>query len=260
MVQQWACACENHTQKGIHFHLALKLFKRRRFAEVRKNLKRKYDIDVDFCEWRSFYYDCYTYISKHDRHHITSENHPPLDNSPLTRNAVNSKRKRYVYANDDLSDAPPLLKRPYKPPRLDLTKFSQIVIANNIKDDDDLCALAGRQVREGKFDLHQFVMARAPVKREELLKTAWKIHGAEQKVKRKNMSRMEILAEALEGEHVDGCTGQWQSAAHEILDRNQINVVAFTHDIRELLQKGRGKGRCLMLCGKSNRGKSFLLR
>ena len=89
VVLQWACCVENHTERGVHFHMSIKLKARRRFGEVRDNLQSKYRICVNFTEWATFYYDAFTYVVKQDPHYITSKGHPPLDNSPLRERRFN---------------------------------------------------------------------------------------------------------------------------------------------------------------------------
>ena len=56
-----------------------------------------------------------------------------------------------------------------------------------------------------------------------------------------------------------GCDGNWYDCAKEILDRSGLTVEYFSEVVRELLIKGRGKYRNLMLTGPANCGKTFLL-
>ena len=260
VVQHWACCVENHTMKGVHFHLAVKLNKRRRFAEVRNNIKKKFDIEVDFCEWKTVYYDCFTYVTKHDVHYVTSENHPSLENSPLTKKAIMARKNSHYKENTPTDFGPSKTKKTFKHPRMDMNTFYQVVIANNIHTDLDVCALAKKQFDQGKYDLHQFVMSRPQRTRIELINTAWLIEGSPEMLVRKNKSRIELLHEAKEGPHKEGCDGDWLNAAYEVLINNDINIQQFASDIKELLIHGRGKGRCLMICGESNRGKTFILK
>ena len=71
--------------------------------------------------------------------------------------------------------------------------------------------------------------------------------------------RIEILRAASEGECVNGCNGQWYDCAFEVLTNNHIHPVIFAAAIRELIEKGRGKFRNLMIIGPANCGKTFLL-
>lgn len=46
VVAEWACAVENHQRHGVHYHLSIKLKKRRRFVGVRNNILKKIQINV----------------------------------------------------------------------------------------------------------------------------------------------------------------------------------------------------------------------
>lgn len=255
VVEEWACAIENHKRHGVHYHLSIKLQQRRRFKQVRNNIKLKFDIDLDFKEWTTFYYDCFTYVKKQDKFYITSPNHTPLDNSPVTKGAVAAKRTSNSH---DIAVPGPSSKRS-KPSRMDLEHFYKIVIANNIRNDLGLCVLAKRQLAEGKSDLHKFILSKPERQRVEIIKTAWKIEESVAKLDRKKQSRLEILRQAKLGEHKAGCTGEWVGAAHQVLDLNNIYVGKFAEDVRNLLENGRGKGRNIMITGESNCAKSFIL-
>ena len=63
---------------------------------------------------------------------------------------------------------------------------------------------------------------------------------------------MEILLEAKQGECVPGCNGQWLSSALEVFESNGIQKEMLTSSIKELLKKGRGKFRNVMICGPAN--------
>ena len=93
----------------------------------------------------------------------------------------------------------------------------------------------------------------------EVLSTAWELQTAQEKIVRSKKSRIKILQEAEQGECVTGCNGQWLSCATEVLQRNGVREEAFTSSVKELLEKGRGKYRNIMICGPANCGKTFLL-
>ena len=65
---------------------------------------------------------------------------------------------------------------------------------------------------------------------------------------------------ARQGECTEGCSGQWLECAEEVLERNEINAQYFARYVLELLQKGRGKYRNIMIAGVENCGKTFLLK
>ena len=191
VVDQWACALEKHKKEGIHYHLSLKIKKRRRFAAVRGNIKRNHGIDVNFQEWATFYYDCFTYVTKEDPQYILSQHHTPLENSPLTKAAVNAKKHNTTNTTSTSSRNTNTMSRKdlfqakaKKQPRLDISCFYQLVIANNIHSDLELCGLSLRQMRDGKTDLNRFIMSRSEKQRLELINTAWKIDTSLAKIER----------------------------------------------------------------------------
>ena len=67
VVQQWACCLEHHVVEGFHYHVAIKLKKKRRWADVGKYIRKNNGIVVHFRTWLTFYYDCFTYVTKEDR-------------------------------------------------------------------------------------------------------------------------------------------------------------------------------------------------
>ena len=67
VVKKWVCGAEiHHATQGFHYHLALKLHKKRRFRQVKINIEKKYGIMVRFTDWHTSYYDCYSYVVKQD--------------------------------------------------------------------------------------------------------------------------------------------------------------------------------------------------
>ena len=263
VVLQWACCVENHTERGVHFHMSIKLKARRRFGEVRDNLQSKYGICVNFREWMTFYYDAFTYVAKQDPHYIKSEGHPPLDNSPLTRKAVQHRRRSRVPSPAGASSHTQQKGKEEskkKKPRLDANQLFQLVIDNDIKTDIELCAMSKVQFDEGKSDLNRYIMTNSEKNRTEMIKTAWKINNSKDIMARANKSRMQLLQDAKSFNHASDCVdNRWLTSALEVLQMNNIDSAKFTSDVRELLEHGRGKGRCLMIYGDTNRAKSFIL-
>lgn len=106
-----------------------------------------------------------------------------------------------------------LAKKNKKQPRLDINHFFQLVIANNVKNDLDLCVIAKKQMDEGKMDLNRFVMSRTERQREDLIKNAWKIQNSVATLERSKKTNMELLEEARYCDHSYKCTGEWLPAA-----------------------------------------------
>ncbi len=256
-VEQWVCCAENHSSYGVHFHMALKLKQKRRFARVREQIDSQYKIKVHFREWITFYYDAYTYVTKQDVNYITSPGHPPLSNSPATRKAVQGKRRSHEEESDTTTEEQGKKSKKKARPRLDMGELFNIVIKNKVKNDLDLCALSKTQLQEGKTDLNRYIMGSTEKQRAEMIRSCWKVETSHDVVARASKTRLQLLADAKAGEHaVENCG--WLNAALQVLQFNHCDVRTFTKDVYELLELGRGKGRCIMIHGEKNRAKSFL--
>lgn len=92
---------------------------------------------------------------------------------------------------------------------------------------------------------------------ESLIETCWKIERAPDALRRAATERVDILRAALD----EPCQGgeAWLEMANEILANNYIDRVTFQHAMLDLIQRGRGKFRNILLTGPANCGKTFLL-
>ena len=265
-VLQWACSIEMHKTDGIHFHLAVKMKKQRRFREMVRRVYEDTGIVVNVREWHTNYYDAYRYVKKHDTHHILSENHPPLANPPATA-APSTPRKAIakLNASPTLKVDPPQQKKPFKEPRLTNVQVAHMIRDNGVKTDKSLKGLAKKMANEGKQDLWNWLAQHPSAKlREDLLDTVWGMEDSEAKEDRENKTRLEILKEELDKPCAvlknRSCDGIWLVKALDLLAKNKIPRAAFAKQVLNPLVNGRGKGRNLILIGGADRGKSFLLK
>ena len=83
--------------------------------------------------------------------------------------------------------------------------------------------------------------------------------NAQAKIDRGKRNRMHLVREAYLSQCVPGCDQQWINCAQEVLKNNNIHPAVFGSAVKDLLIKGRGKFRNVMLVGCANSGKSFLL-
>lgn len=264
IVKHWVSAAELHAKGGIHYHCAIKLKCPRRWSQVRNNLSSKYKIEVDFTEWHDMYHDAFSYVIKQDAHYVTSPGHINLDNNPPPRTAAAVKGKRLAcQRNIKFEGNQQATKK--KQPRLDNTQIFNIIVANNVKSDKKLCALAKLQMKEGKHDLHRWVMNHPNSKnRQDIIETAWSIESSEADLEREEKSLIDILAEALEGDCREDpetgfkCNRKWLPAALQVLRKNNIQPEYFAKVVAAALQHGRGKGRNVMIIGDTNCAKSFM--
>ena len=260
--EHWVSSCENHKGEGLHFHLALKLNKVRRWKYVRDQLAIKYGINVNFQEFHTNYYDAYKYVTKEDVKYATSENHPVLHNTPPTKKASMSRRMSSTGCSTQTSTdhSASTQPKPSKRKRLELDTVYDIIVDNKIHDDDALCLLAWQQKQEGKKDLQKMVLSRTEKTRCELIKTAWKMENAHKVAERRSKSRLELLQIAAQGSCAEKCDGNWLTMAFETLHNNNLDVHDFCTAVKTLLIEGRGKGRNIYIHGNANCGKSFLLK
>ena len=268
-VQQWACCLELHQTGGIHFHMAIKLRRPRRWLSVRQFIHTRYGINVHFSNRHVNYYTAWSYVIKEDNDVVMSSNHPDLWNTPppattAASEAIAAEREHEQEiegqeSGEESSATRSSSKKRKRPPRLTMFDVSEIAVSKGIKTYLELLALAKRQKMEGKTDLAQFIVNRGKKAVEEAIRTGWEIEKSEETLRRQRMSRMEILQEAFEGNCAENCDGRWLHIALNILQRNCIARDDFSAALRELLEKGRGKYRNIFLKGPANCGKTFLL-
>ena len=284
-VVQWCCSLEQHISAGVHYHVAIKLDRNKRWISSKRFLLERRGISVHFSEIHANYYSAWKYVTKEDKYYIESLDHPDLTNVGPPRTmmasiAVQSKSKRKASHNADdagqnTSDESDVghshtqvtavsadadnnkVKRRKK--RMTSYELSEIVLAKNIKSRTELLAFARQQKLEGKTDIAEFIVSRGTKVVSEVLDTAWEMQNSTADLERARKSRVQLLHEARQGECTEGCCGQWLVCANEVLERNGINVQYFARCVLELLEKGRGKYRNIMIAGVANCGKTFLL-
>ena len=277
-VVQWCCCLEKHSSKGIHYHMTVKLDRNERWLQSKKFLLEKCGISVHFSAIHANYYSAWQYVTKQDSRFIQSVGHPDLANyhQPRTTLASLAKHSRprktpscaaqteytsavdYETTDDEISETNAKgAKRKKK--RISSYEMSEIIVAKNIKTRTELLALAREQKLEGKTDIAEFIVNRGSKVVAEVLETAWEMEGAQKTLERQKKSRIELLEEARVGECVESCNGQWLNCAREVLQRNGVEEGYFAGRVYELLEKGRGKYRNIMIVGAANCGKTFLL-
>lgn len=252
-VLQWVSCEEDHKDGGIHYHCAIKLDRVKRWKAVRQNLQDKYKICVNFSDHHENYYRAYKYVTKNNNY-ITSSNHIQYLESPQTSKACKTRKRSAPPTEYDPSAAGPSGPRH----RVDVISLYRLIVLENIKTDEDLCAMAEAELADGKPDLAAYVLNKSKRIRQEILQTAWQMKSAKSKKERSKKTRIEILRDCL---NVDcECEGIWKEFALQIIENNNIDVGKFTGKLREALDKGRGKKNNIMLVGPANCGKSFLIK
>ena len=143
-VLQRVCCKEAHRlTAGIHYHMAVKLSKHRRWLTVRNYIEDEYGLKVNFSDRHQNYYTAWKYATEEDGEALHSENHPDLASigEPTTANASHATCR----VHGDGGTAKQKCKT--------LTVFDilQLAVAKGIKTRLQLLALANRQKREGKL-------------------------------------------------------------------------------------------------------------
>ena len=138
-------------------------------------------------------------------------------------------------------------------------QLSEIIIEKNIRLREELLIFAKEQKDEGKKDIVEFIVNRGSKVVADVIDTAWEMESAKERRARREKSRIELLNEAREGSCVEGCNRLWLQLAKEVLDNNGVILKSFQQAVINLLTKGRGKYRNIMIIGPANCGKTFIL-
>jgi len=263
-VEHWACSLENHQIRGVHYHLSIKLSGVKRWKKVKDSFIEKYGVVLHFSDNHDNYYSAYKYISKSDDQVFHSEGHPNLRDasSPKTKKLTQAlrKKRRAAVSTKETHESSERNNTEKKPKRLSNVEVSNFIISNNVHSDIELMALANSRKMEGQNDLTYFVLSKTSKSLNDLLEMSWKMHNASNILARKNIKRIDLLRNSLNGECVLGCNELWYEKATEVLDNNHINRYVYAAALRDLMNLGRGKFRNILLVGPANTGKTFLLK
>ena len=265
-VQHWACSREKHQDGGDHYHVALKLTGAKRWKTVKESITATEGIVVNFSDNHDNYYSEYKYISKEDPEIYHSTNHPNLDDvsSPRTKKSTQAYRQsRKSKAAENLDSEIPKKKAPKSKKenrRLSNFDVSEFLVKHDIHRDTELFAEANSRKEEGQTDLAAFVLSRSSKALNDLIENTWKMHDAKATISREKTTRMEVLEKERSKSCVDGCDMEWYTCAREILQQNRINPYVYADAVRDLLTRGRGKFRNIMITGPANCGKTFMLK
>lgn len=268
-VKYWACCKEKHANGGFHYHCALLMSDPKKWASIPGVIQQVYDIRVNFSDghqdYDSDYGRAYRYITKEDTEVFHSENHPNLEDaqSPRTKHCIAANRRKHSATKSSKSlDYGESSAAAPAPKRIKLTdrEVGNFIVKHNIHTYKELLAIADEREEAGETDLSDFVWKRREEWLHGTIKKAWDKTKARADVEAmKNHDRLDLLIKAkTEGECV--CEGVWLRLAKEVLNLNGIDEVYFANAIKENLVKGRGKFRNILLIGKTNRAKTFVLK
>ena len=82
------------------------------------------------------------YVTKFGRHFVTRENHPVLNNAPLTSKATYTKRGLAFEETGTTNNVSAKKQKSYTAPSLKNENMGEIIRHNNIKTRKQLCSFA----------------------------------------------------------------------------------------------------------------------
>ena len=140
----------------------------------------------------------------------------------------------------------------------DALDLSDVIVAKNIRSENEVLRLANDQKQEGKRDLSLYVINNVE-KCVKLIHTTWEMENMRREMERESKTRIQLLRKFCDVDCVVGCSGQWLECSKQTLKRNSYGTAVFTEVVRLILQMGRVKYRNILITGPANCGKSFIL-
>lgn len=85
------CSQERHQNGEIHYHMAVKLDRNRRWLTVRNYADKKHGLKLNFSSTHANYFSAWKYTTKDDKEYLKSECYPDLKNAPQTQEASRAR-------------------------------------------------------------------------------------------------------------------------------------------------------------------------
>ena len=185
LVDRWACSLEEHADGGEHLHMLIRSTHRVRPFEVWQFLFNQ-GIKVNFSDSPGTYWAAFGYISKNDTCVKLSENHPVLGGA--------SNQELQGQSQAPGTGKSTSVKRPRKSLQEHNLEIRTIILQNNIKDDEELCAFANRMEEEGNMTVTNWVLAnRKKSLRLDMINTVWELKEAPEKIKRRSQLQVCLI-------------------------------------------------------------------
>ena len=143
-IKQWVCSIENHKDGGKHYQLAIKLDRNRHWLSIRNDLEKNNEIQVNFSDRHTNYFDAWSYVTKGDTEFLQSENHPDLSSGYIPRTKAATDKKK------ECGSAYSIRKRSF-----DAVDLSDVILAKKNKNKSQLLKFVYEQNQEGKRDLKE---------------------------------------------------------------------------------------------------------
>ena len=260
-VTHWACSRESHQDGGWHYHCSLKLSGVKKWITVKRTFEQSHGVVLHFSNSHDHYISAYRYMCKSDKEAAHSPGHPNLTDvgSPRTKTCIAAyRRKRKSVQPTGETASTSTANSSKKPQRLTNIEVSDFIVKHGVHNTTELYAMAESRKSQGECDLAAFIFSRAEKNISELIEKSWAMQGAAKEMQRKSTSRMEMIDDAAQGTCANDCI--WLVSALEVLQLNSLNPHTFAGYLKELLTKGRGKWRNLMIIGPTNCAKTFMLK
>jgi hypothetical protein len=216
--EHWSCCMEDHRDGGKHYHLAIKLSGPKRWNAAKNYVRQKHGITLHFSDQSYGYHVAYKYVCKNKplTDVLHSPGHPNLQDigSPKTKRAFtqfsnNAKKRKIASSTTNAEVNENVAESTSKPKKLSNTDVSEFIVANGIRSDNELMAVAKSRHCEGEKDLYKFIINKSSKSLSELIDMTWKMNDASKNVQRTRASRMSILRAHLEKQCSPACEGQW---------------------------------------------------
>ena len=139
-------------------------------------------------------------------------------------------------------------------------EMSDYVKQNNIKSYTELLALGNTRKDAGQTDIAEFIFNHQKHSIQELISKTWEMAAATNNLAEDQINKFQRVQKQLEEPCATSCNGQWLQYATEVLLLNNIMKEEFATSVRNLLMKGRGKHRNILIVGPPDSAKTFMLK
>ena len=266
-VSHWACCKEEHQQSGFHYHCCVKLTGVKKWLSVENSIMSRHGISVNFSDNHNHYIYAYRYVCKTDSHVLHSTGHPDLSaiGSPKGKNGTatyreNCRKRRSLPTDDAASSSSTSLKSKKCKRRLSNLDVSDYITKHDIHNQTELFSHAEARKQEGEVDLASNLFSRSEKSISEIIGKTWLLKTASKQLQQSSVIRIAQIEKCAQENCFNRCNGNWFESALQVLKYNNINLIDFAASVYQLLEKGRGKHRNMMLIGPSNSGKTFMFK
>ena len=151
------------------------------------------EIQVNFSDRHSDYFDAWSYVTKEDTEFLQSENHPVFSSGYIPHTKASANKKKECGSGHSSR------KRSFK-----AVDLSDVILAKKIKNKSQLLKFVYEQKQEDKTDLPLYVLNNID-KSIKLINITWEMESAVKVLERVEKTRMDLLHEVNSSECVKDC-------------------------------------------------------